>query len=125
MAAALAEIAAAFDAAAAIADFKLRVEDALRRGPHDAAVRARFSARAALLYRRDLDAAIALVDCWWREERKAFQIASALGGGTRFSLEVLRELRLMLRLARFKHTRAEYHAAITALCAGPTALAAE
>jgi hypothetical protein len=125
MAAALAEIAVALDAAAAVNDFKLRVEEALRRGPHDAAVRARFSARAALLYRRDLDAAIGLVECWWREERKAFQIASALARGTRASLEVLRELRLMLRLARFKQMQAAYHAAVAAVCDGPIALAAE
>jgi len=125
MAAALAEIAAAFDDAAAVNDFKLRVETLLLRGPRDAAVRARFAARAALLYRRDLNAAIVLAERWWREERKAYQIASALGCGARVSLDVLRELRLMLRLARYKRMEREYHGAVAALCEGPTAMAAE
>ena len=43
-----------------------------------------------------------IVERWWRDERKAFQIASAFGRGTRLSLDVLSELRLMLRLMRFK-----------------------
>ena len=125
MAVALAQIGAAFDDAAAINDLKLRVEDWLARGPGDDAVRARFGARAALLTGRSLDAAIILVECWWREERKAFAIASALGCGTRLSLEVLRELRLILRLLRFKRMEAAYHAAVAALCDSPSAMAAE
>ena len=125
MAVALAQIGAAFDEAAAINDFKLRVEDLLARGPRDAAVRARFSARAALLHGRSLDAAIILVECWWRDERKAFQVASALGCGTRLSLDVLRELRFILRLVRCKRMEAAYHAAVAALCEGPIAMAAE
>src|ERR1700734_2876539 len=94
---ALAQIGAAFDEAAALNDFQLRVERALRRGPQHPAVRARFGARAALLSGRHLDAAIAAVERWWRDERKAFQIASALGYGDRLSLDVLRELRVILR----------------------------
>ena len=46
---ALAQIGAAFDEAAALNDFKLRVERALRRGPQHPAVRARFGARAERL----------------------------------------------------------------------------
>ncbi len=87
MDAALAQIGAAFDEAAAINAFKLRVERLLRLGPDDPAVRARFGARAAMLSGRDLGAAIVLVERWWRDERKAFQIASALGCGNRLSLE--------------------------------------
>ena len=61
---------------------------------------------------------------WWRDERKAFQIASALGGGTRLSLEVLRELRLILRLMRFKRMQAEYCGDYSQRCAvQPTAVA--
>ena len=71
-------------------------------------MRARFGARAAMLAGRSLDAAIAIVERWWRDERKAFQIASALGYGNRLSLEVLCELRLILRLLRFKRMQAEY-----------------
>ena len=61
-----------------------------------------------MLSGRSLDAAIILVERWWRDERKAFQIASALGYGKRLSLEILRELRLILRLMRFKRMEAEY-----------------
>src|SRR5580693_4788071 len=105
---ALTEIGAAFDQAAAINDFKIRIERLIRRGPHHPALRARFGARAARLHGRDLGAAVATVERWWRDERKAFQIASALGGGSRLSLEVLCELRLVLRLLRLKRMEAEY-----------------
>jgi hypothetical protein len=125
MAAALAQIEAAFGEAAAVNSFKLRVEGLIRRGPHHPAVRARFTARAAMLYGRNLDAATALVERWWRDERKAFQIACAFGGTPRLSLEVLRELRLILRLARFKRRHAEYDDAVAALCQVPIAAAAE
>ena len=88
-------------------------------------MRARFGARAALLRGRSLDATIVTVERWWRAERKAFQIASALGGGTRLSLEVLRELRLILRWMRIKKLEALYHNAVAALCDEPVAMAAE
>jgi hypothetical protein len=119
---ALTEIGTAFDQAAAI---KIRVERLIRRGPRHPALRARFGARAARLHGRDLNAAIATVERWWRDERKAFQIASALGGGTRLSLEVLRDMRLVLRLMRFTRMEAAYCEALAALCNPPTALAAE
>jgi hypothetical protein len=125
MAAALAQIEAAFDEAAAINDFKIRVERLVRRGPHHPAVRARFGTRAAMLYGRDLDAATALVERWWRDERKAFQIASAFGSAPRLSLEVLRELRLILRLLRVKRLDAAYQDVIAALCEVPIAAAME
>ena len=122
---ALTEIGAAFDQSAVTNSFKIRVERLIRRGPHHPALRARFGARAALLHGRNLDAAIATVERWWRDERKAFQIASALGGGSRLSLEILRELRLILRLMRFKRMAAEFHEIVGALCDRPRALAAE
>ncbi len=125
MDAALAQIGAAFDEAAAINGFKLRVERLLRLGPHHAAVRARLGRRAQLLTGRSLDAAIVVVERWWPDERKAFQIASALGCGTRLSLEVLRELRLILRLMRFKRMQAEFCLVVAALCEEPIAMAAE
>src|SRR6202451_2926961 len=103
---ALAKIDAAFDRAAVVNGFKIRVELLLRADIHHPALRARFGARAAMLSGRSLDAAVATVDRWGRDERKAFQIASALGGGTRLSLDVLRELRLILRLMRFKRMEA-------------------
>jgi hypothetical protein len=125
MTTALAQISAAFGEAAIVDAFKRRVADVIRSGPHDAAVRARFGARAELLRGRSLDAAIITVERWWRTERKAFQIASALGCTTRLSLEVLRELRLILRWMRIKKLEANYHAAVATLCDEPAAMAAE
>jgi hypothetical protein len=76
---AVAQINAAFNEASAINAFKLRVERWLRLGPQHSAARARFGRRAELLRGRHLDAAIVLVERWWRTERKAFQIARAFG----------------------------------------------
>ena len=125
MAAALAQIGAAFDEAATINAFKMRVDRLIRLGADHPVVRARFGARAAMLSGRNLDGAIIVVERWWRDERKAFQIASAFGRGTRLSLEILSELRLILRLLRFKRMEAEYAAIIAALCDMPMAEAAE
>jgi hypothetical protein len=125
MAAALAQIGAAFDEAAVVNAFKIRVEQLVRLGPRHPAVRARFAARATMLFGRDLDAAISMVERWWRDERKAFQLASAFGCATRLSLEVLGELRLILRLIRFRRMEAEYEDTLTALYDVPIAAAAE
>jgi hypothetical protein len=124
MGVALAQIGTAFDEAAAINAFKIRVEEILRLGRHHPALRARFGVRAGLLSGRDLNEAIVIAERWWRDERKAFQIASALGYGIRLSLEVLRELRLMLRLMRFKRMEMEFYAAINVLRGERTAVAA-
>ena len=78
-----------------------------------------------MLSGRSLDGAIITVERWWRDERKAFQIASAFGRASRLSLEILSELRLVLRLLRFKRMEAEYAAIIAALCDRPMAEAAE
>ena len=125
MDAALAQIGAAFDHAASVNGFKLKVERFLQLGPHDPAVRARFGARAELLSGLSLDAAVALVERWWRDERKAFQIASALGRGNRLSLNVLCELRLALRFMRFRWMQAEFSWIVTELCSEQAAEAAE
>jgi hypothetical protein len=125
LAGALAQIGAAFDETAAICAFKIRAERMIRLGPHHPAARARFGARAEMLAGYDLAAATALVERGWRDERKAFQIASALGCGTRLSLDVLSELRLILRWMRSKHMHAEYESAIAVLCGEPLAVADE
>ncbi len=125
MAVALAQIGAAFDAAAVVNAFKIRVEQLIRLGPQHPAVRARFAARAALLAGRNLDAAIVIAERWWRDERKAFQIASVFGCAPRLSLEVLRELRLILRWMRLKRMGAQYGAILEALREAPPARAAE
>jgi len=108
MAVALAHIGAAFDETAVIHAFKSRVERIMALGPDHAAVRARYAARAAMLGGLSLDDATARVERWWRDERKAFQIASVFGCATRLSLEVLRELRLILRLMRRKRMHRDY-----------------
>ncbi len=125
MAAALAEIGVAFDEGAAINSFKIKVERIIRLGPDHPAVRARFEARAAMLRGGSLDAAIITVERWWRDEQRAFAIASAFGRGSRLSLQVLDELRLLLRWFRFKRLHADYAAALAALCDAPLLIAAE
>jgi hypothetical protein len=122
---ACAQIDSAFGEAAEVNGFKLRVERLIGLGPHHRAVRARFGARTDLLLGRNLNEAIALVERWWRDERKAFQIASALGCGTRLSLEVQRELRLVLRLMRFKRMQAQFEPIVAALSGESFAAAAE
>src|SRR5690348_7465812 len=67
MAIALAQIGAAFDAAAVVNAFKMRVDHLIRLGPQHPTLRARFTARAALLAGRNLDAAIVITDRWWRD----------------------------------------------------------
>src|SRR5208282_173934 len=125
MAVALAKIGAAFNEAATINAFKIRVERLIGLGPQHPAVRARFGARSAMLFGRGLDAAIAAVERWWRDERKAFAIASALGCASRISLEVLCELRLVLRLMRLKRMHREFDDILASLCGAPIAAAAE
>lgn len=122
---ALAQIGAAFDEAAVINAFKIRVERLLRLGPHHPTVRARFGARAQLLLGRGLEAAAATVERWWRDERKAFQIASAFGCASRLSLEILSELRLILRLMRWKRMQSEYEAILAGLWDASVPTAAE
>ena len=122
---ALAQIGAAFDDAARINAFKLRVAHWLRLGPNHPAARARFGTRAEVLRGRGLEAAIVLAERWWRDERKAFAIASALGRGNALSLEVLRELRLILRLLRWKRMHAEFDSLLAALGDEPIRMAAE
>jgi hypothetical protein len=123
MGTAVAQIAAAFDARAAINNFKLRVERWLYLGPQHPAVRARFRARIAALPDCTLAGAIADVERWWREERKALTLASALGYGSRLPFETLRELRLILRLMRFKRMAAQFSAIAAALCEDADAIA--
>ena len=123
--AALAEIGTAFDHAAAVNEFKLRVERWLSLGPQHGAVRARFGPRAAMLSGRSLGTAVVVTERWWRDERRAFQLASALGYGNRHSLDVLRELCLVLRLMRIKRMDAAFGAVVAAMRETQMPLAAE
>ena len=123
--AALAEIGTAFDHAAELNEFKLRVERWLRLGPQHGAVRARFGARAAMLCGRSLGTAVVVAERWWRDERRAFQLVNVLGYGNRHSLDVLRELRLILRLMRAKRMDGFYDEIIATLRDTQMPLAAE
>jgi hypothetical protein len=122
---ALAQIEAAFDGAAAINDFKLQVERMCRLGPHHPTMRARFGARAWMLSGCSLATATVKAERWWREERRAFAIASAFGRGSRLSLDVLCEARLVLRLMRFKRMEAEFAEIAAAIRGDVIAEAAE
>ena len=73
----------------------------------------------------DLDTAIATVERWWRDERRAFQIACALGYGTRLSLDTLRELRLVLRWIRFRRMERKFGVFLRELGEEAIAIAAE
>jgi hypothetical protein len=115
LAAALAAIEAAFDQAAVVNDLKIAVERHISRGPEHPAVRARFAARIALLRGRSLEDAMAMIERWRRDEQRVFAIAGAFGRGSRLSLQILDELRLLLRWLRFKHLHAEYAHALAEL----------
>ena len=58
------------------------------------------------------------------QRAQAFAIASAFGRGSRLSLEVLNELRLLLRWFRFKRLHADYANVLAALCDAPILIAA-
>jgi hypothetical protein len=125
LAAALAAIEAAFDQAAVVNDVKIAVERHVLRGPEHAAVRARFAARAALLRGLNLEAAIVAIERWRHDEQRAFAIANAFGRGSRLPLQMLEELRLLLRWLRFKRMHLEYTSALAALNDAPMLEAAE
>jgi hypothetical protein len=122
---ACAKIDAAFDHTAAINTFKIRVELLLQADRHHPALRTRFGARAEMLAGRSLDASVIAVERWWRDEQKAFAIASAFGGGTRLSLDVLRDLRLILRWMRFKRMELEFSQTVVELSRRHIDIAAE
>src|ERR1700722_7714782 len=112
---AFAKIDAAFDHSAAINGFKIRIELFLQTDRHHPALRARFGARAEMLAGRSLYPSGQAVERWWREGQKASAIARAPGGGARLALVVLRELRLIMRLMRFKRMEIEFSQAVTEL----------
>lgn len=97
---ALAQIEATFDEGAAVRAFKNRCRRWIALGIDHPAVRARFGRRLDMLDGYSLDGMAYYVEHWYRTERQAFQIASALGRGSALSIEILKELRLILRWAR-------------------------
>lgn len=102
------------DHSAGIALFKQRVLNAIRLGAGHPTVRARYGRRAAQLRHYSLNAAIYLTDKWLREEKRKFSLGSAIyGGGNRLSVEVLKEMCLLLRLLR----RSKYHSYLPGIIA--------
>jgi hypothetical protein len=71
--------------------------------PQSPKVRARYGQRAALLRNQTLARASTVVDQQLRLEVKAYAIASALGRGDRAPIEVLREVRIIMRYMRRCH----------------------
>jgi len=64
-----------------------------------------------------IDTAIAAVERQYRDERRAFRLASALGCATRLSLDVLAELRLILRWLRRNEYRTQLPAILNVVIA--------
>lgn len=91
---------ATFDEAGKARSFKIRILDMIRRGTGHAAVRARYGRRAAELRGLHIDAAIFIATMKYFEVRRQHQIGTALGYGNQLSLDVLREIRMLLRLIR-------------------------
>jgi hypothetical protein len=118
MDAALAAIGAEFDGTAEINSFKSRVAHYIALGTGHSAVQARYRGQVNLLRSYSLNAAILMVEHRYRRERAAFQIFSALGYSTRLPVEVLRELRLMLRLLRRSEFRAHFPAIVKFMLSG-------
>ena len=116
-AATLAAIDRQFGEAAIYRSFKARVRFALRHGAGHPAVRARYAGRGLGMRGFTLDRAILYVERWYRDERKAFQVASAYGRGTRLSVVILEELRLLLRWLRLKNKHSRFREIVADLLA--------
>jgi hypothetical protein len=98
---ACAMIVKAFDTSAEIAMFKRRVADFIQLGTGHYAVRARYGRRAKMLRGYSLPGAIYITEQWYRQEQRDCRWAHLYGiPHTRLSLQVLRELRLILRYLR-------------------------
>lgn len=116
MNAALAQIGETFNHAAKVNALKMRVEHSLWLGADHPAVRARYGKRAAFLRGRSINDAIEFVDQW---------CADARARTSWFSLDVLRELRLMLRLARRKLSDQQFQYIVGVVNGGEQQIAAE
>jgi hypothetical protein len=100
MAGAIRAIEQAFGPRAVIQDLKRTVRRVLRNPAHEA-IPYRYGARAKMAT-GTLEQACAMVEHWYREEQRATRFAWQLGYGTRLSMTVLIELRLILRFMRRK-----------------------
>lgn len=83
-------------------NLKLRVQQVIERGATDYGVRSRYYGRARKFQGFTITEAIWAVDYWLKEEQRKFDNAIKLGAASRLPIMVLTELRLILRLARFR-----------------------
>ena len=98
---------------------KDRVRRAIKLGTGHAAVRARYGTRLSML--RDLEVletSIYCVEKWLGHERRVFELASSFGGGNRLSIQILSELRLLLRLLRRDSVYNRHFGALLGLAIG-------
>lgn len=79
---------------------KRQVRRFMRLGVDHPAVKARYGARAAMLRGVHINLAVALVDGLLRGEQIKFAHQSVIGSPSRLSVQVLTELRLILRFMR-------------------------
>jgi len=114
MDAAIAAVRTTFDEQHKINALKLTVEWAINRGTGDPLVRARYRKRAQMLHLCNIDKSIGRVERWFRDARHAQQVAMAMGAGSRLEVEILSELKLILRFLRRSSYR-EHYPAILAL----------
>jgi hypothetical protein len=100
-----------FSASAEIADFKHRVRSIIHDGTGNPALRARYSIRLQELLGYSIDAACFTVDRWYRDhlaELKRWREVPYAPQPPRITYEILRELRLILRLIRRSKFRGEF-----------------
>jgi hypothetical protein len=122
---ALTEVGVTLDEAAKASAFKQRILGYLRLGTGHPIIRARFGRRAAMLRGYKIDAAIFLVNRWYGEAKRENHVGAAMGYGNPFSVEVLRELRAILRLIRRSEMRDHFPAIVQfVVCCEPMDLEA-
>lgn len=97
-----------FGEPAIVLDLKRRVRKVLRLGAGHPAVRARYHGRAVQFGCSTLHQAIREADRRYLLELHSFQIAAGLGHGSRLSVMVLEEVRLILRWLRRAGLEAEF-----------------
>ena len=97
---------------------KDRVRRAIKLGTGHAAVRARYGTRLSMLRGLSLETSIYCVEKWLGHERRVFELASSFGGGNRLSIQILSELRLLLRLLRRDRIYSRHFGALLGLTIG-------
>ena len=113
-----------FGQAAVVNDLKIAVERHIRRGPDHLAVRARFAARAGLLTAAASTRPSSRSSAGGGTSSAPLRSRAPSAAAARLPLQVLDELRLLLRWLRFKRLHADYATARAALSGDAPALEA-